>query len=116
MKIEEFIEEIAVTKTFSHPNVLSLIGACLEASSSDKMPLMVVPYMLYGDVKSFLSSKRGNKIDLTELPQVCVCVRACVCVRVCACVCVCIVCVCSSEVCMYSVCVNSVCVYVYIYI
>ncbi|XP_065899288.1 uncharacterized protein [Dysidea avara] len=69
LKIEEFIEEIAVTKTFSHPNVLSLIGACLEASSSDKMPLMVVPYMLYGDVKSFLSSKRGNKIDLTELPQ-----------------------------------------------
>ncbi|XP_065899296.1 tyrosine-protein kinase receptor UFO-like isoform X2 [Dysidea avara] len=69
LKIEEFIEEIAVTKTFSHPNVLSLIGACLEASSSDKMPLMVIPYMLYGDVKSFLSSKRGNKIDLTELPQ-----------------------------------------------
>jgi len=70
LKIEEFIEEIAVTKTFSHPNVLSLIGACLETSSDNKVPLMVIPYMLHGDVKSFLTSKRGNKIFLTEFPQV----------------------------------------------
>jgi len=70
LKIKEFIEEMAVTKTFSHPNVLSLIGACLEPSLNDKLPLMVIPYMLHGDVKSFLTSKRGNKIHLTELPQV----------------------------------------------
>jgi len=70
LKIQEFIDEIAITKTFNHPNVIPLIGACLKTSSQDMLPLMVIPFMRHGDVKSFLTSRRGNKIDLTELPRV----------------------------------------------
>ena len=31
---------------------------------------MVLPYMHYGDVKSFVKSKRGNKIEAIEFPEV----------------------------------------------
>ena len=31
---------------------------------------MVLPYMHYGDVKSFVKSKRLNKIEAIEFPEV----------------------------------------------
>jgi len=47
---------------------MSLIG--VSVSSKGTTLLMVLPYMRHGDVKSFLQSKRGGKIDITELPKV----------------------------------------------
>ncbi|XP_065899286.1 tyrosine-protein kinase receptor TYRO3-like isoform X3 [Dysidea avara] len=64
---EEFIDECSTTKIFSHPNVLSLIGVSI--SPEESIPMMVLPYMVNGDVKSFLKSKRGHKIEMTELPK-----------------------------------------------
>ena len=34
------------------------------------MPLMVMPYMHHGDVKSFVKSKRGNSVKVEEYPLV----------------------------------------------
>ena len=31
---------------------------------------MVLPYMHHGDVKSFVKSKRGDKIEMDEFPEV----------------------------------------------
>ena len=34
------------------------------------MPVMILPFMHNGDVKSFVKSKRGNKLEVTEYPEV----------------------------------------------
>ena len=65
---EDFIAECNIAKKFDHPNVLSLIGVCFIPEES--MPLMVMPYMHHGDVKSFVKSKRGNSIKVEEYPMV----------------------------------------------
>ena len=33
-------------------------------------PLMVMPYMHHGDLKSFVKSKRGNDLKVIEFPLV----------------------------------------------
>ena len=38
-------------KDFDHPNVLGLLGLTFEPSGS---PLVVLPFMEHGDLKSFL--------------------------------------------------------------
>ena len=66
--VEEFIAECNVTRKFNHPNVLSIIGVGI--TPEEGIPLMVLPYMLHGDVKSFLTSRRGVRIKITEYPEV----------------------------------------------
>ena len=65
---EDFITECNIAKKFDHPNVLSLIGVCIIPEEA--MPLMVMPYMHHGDVKSFVKSKRGNSVKVEEYPMV----------------------------------------------
>ena len=65
---KEFMEECNIAKKFDHPNVLSLLG--ISFTSEENKPLMVMPYMHYGDVKSYLKSKRGGLIDIKEFPKV----------------------------------------------
>jgi len=65
---ENFIEECHVASKFNHPNVLSLIGVCIIPEETT--PLMVMPYMHHGDVKSFLKSKRGSNIKVENFPSV----------------------------------------------
>ena len=66
----EFLKECNTTKQFNHPNIISLIG--VSEIPEEGTPLMVLPYMHYGDVKSFVKSKRGNKIEVDEFPEVAV--------------------------------------------
>ena len=47
---------------------MSLIGVSIILEEG--IPLMVLPYMHHGDVKSFVKSKRGNKIEVNEFPEV----------------------------------------------
>ena len=48
--------------------MLSLVGVSIIPK--DDIPLMVMPYMLHGDVKSFLKSQRGDSVDADKLPNV----------------------------------------------
>ena len=64
----ELTEEYNIAKQFDHPNVLSLLGICF--TPEENKPLMVMPYMHHGDVKSYLKSKRGGLIEIKEFPQV----------------------------------------------
>ena len=66
--IAEFIEECKIAKKFDHPNVLSVIGVSIIPE--EDIPLMVMPYMHHGDVKSFIKSKRGNSIKVEKIPKV----------------------------------------------
>ena len=67
-KAKEFMEECNIAKKFDHPNVLSLLG--ISFTPEENKPLMVMPYMHHGDVKSYLKSKRGGVVKIEEFPQV----------------------------------------------
>ena len=67
-KIEQFIKECIIAKKFNHPNVLNLIG--VSFLKGEAVPLMILPFIHNGDVKSFVKSKRGNILEVTEYPEV----------------------------------------------
>lgn len=55
-------------KHFDHPNVLGLIGICLN--TADRVPYIVLQYMANGDLRTFLKNKRAGRTSVKELPQV----------------------------------------------
>ena len=48
--MEAFFGEAMVMKDFEHENVLSLIGVSIKGSQ----PLVVLPYMEHGDLKTYI--------------------------------------------------------------
>ena len=67
-KTEQFIKECITAKLFNHPNVLGLIG--VSYIKGEAVPLMILPFMQNGDVKSFMKAKRRNVLEVTEYPEV----------------------------------------------
>lgn len=69
-EIEDFIAESAIMLDFNHPNVLRLVGVCFDAE--DKLPLIVLPYMANGDLRSYLKSKRSKSSSTLDetMPEV----------------------------------------------
>ena len=69
--VNDFISECVIMLGFDHPNVLKLLGVCFD--TSDGLPLIVLPYMENGDLKSYLLSKRGKTsvVNLKFFPEVC---------------------------------------------
>ena len=67
-KTEQFIKECITAKLFNHPNVLGVIG--VSYIKGEAVPLMILPFMHNGDVKSFMKSKRRNVLEVTEYPEV----------------------------------------------
>uniref|UniRef100_A0A8C5WIJ4 Tyrosine-protein kinase Mer n=1 Tax=Leptobrachium leishanense TaxID=445787 RepID=A0A8C5WIJ4_9ANUR len=58
-EIEEFLSEAACMKDFNHPNVINLLGVCLEVGPRRiPKPMVILPFMKYGDLHSFLLSSR----------------------------------------------------------
>lgn len=58
-EIEEFLNEAACMKDFNHPNVIRLLGVCLEVGSGHfPKPMVILPFMKYGDLHSFLLRSR----------------------------------------------------------
>nr|XP_020458613.1 tyrosine-protein kinase Mer [Monopterus albus] len=58
-EIEEFLNEAACMKDFNHPNVIKLLGVCLEVGSGNfPKPMVILPFMKYGDLHSFLLRSR----------------------------------------------------------
>ena len=74
--VQMFIEECIMTSKLDHPNVLSLIGISID--TDDARLLMIMPFMHHGDVKSFLKSKRGNKIEFDNYPKVPIAIYVCI--------------------------------------
>ncbi|KAJ8418039.1 hypothetical protein AAFF_G00137480 [Aldrovandia affinis] len=58
-EIEEFLNEAACMKDFHHSNVIRLLGVCLEVGSGHSpKPMVILPFMKYGDLHSFLLRSR----------------------------------------------------------
>ena len=66
-QVEEFMSESAIMLDFDHPNVLKLLGVCFD--TNDQLPVIILPYMANGDLKSYLQSKRHNT-ERGTLPDV----------------------------------------------
>ena len=49
-------------KSFQHPNVMNLLGVCLDAGPA---PYLILPYMANGNLLSYLKNNRES-FTLTE--------------------------------------------------
>ena len=56
--VEKFMEEVELMKRFCHPNIVSLLGVSCDCN--EEAPLMILEYMPYGDLQSFLQRHRYN--------------------------------------------------------
>ena len=55
--VEGMITEITKMKEFNHPNVMSLIGVCVDAGSGVSI---VMPFMENGSLLDYLRRERDN--------------------------------------------------------
>ena len=50
---------------FDHPNVLRLLGVCFDTDNN--MPLIVLPFMANGDLRSYLMNLRDPSVSIATL-------------------------------------------------
>ena len=65
-----FLNECVFMKKLNHPNVLLLLGMCIESDHASGLPFMILPFMINGDLKSYLKSKRIRPACIDQLPEV----------------------------------------------
>ena len=65
---KEFFAESLIMKDFDHPNVLGLLGVCLD--SPNGVPYLVLPFMENGSLKEYLKTKRLHVTNFDTLPEV----------------------------------------------
>ena len=53
----KLLKEVSIMASFTHPNVMSLLGLCYE----EEMPLLIMPFMSGGNVLKYV---RQNKETL----------------------------------------------------
>ncbi|KAK0042793.1 hepatocyte growth factor receptor [Biomphalaria pfeifferi] len=56
IELQSFLQEALRMKDFNHPNVLALIGVCLDL---DTMPLVVLPFMKHGDLLTYIRDEKN---------------------------------------------------------
>lgn len=64
------MNEALVMSDFNHPNVLGLTGICIQEETD--IPIIVLPYMEHGDLKTYLRHFRydQDKADKVTSPLV----------------------------------------------
>ena len=55
--VQELISECIKMKHFKHPNVMTLIGVCLDGGP---VPYIILPFMANGSLLSYLTKERDN--------------------------------------------------------
>jgi len=56
-EVKKIIEEGVKMKQFNHPNIMSLIGLCIDAGPA---PYIIMPFMANGSLLSYLRRERPN--------------------------------------------------------
>ena len=58
--LRELVAETDVMKNFDHPNVLQLLGVCVDIDNDDGSMLKVIlPFMSNGDLRSFFKEEQS---------------------------------------------------------
>jgi len=60
--VEKFLREGVMMRGLDHDHVLSLMGVCVESDTQQTSPLIVLPFMNNGDLRTFL--RDGNNASL----------------------------------------------------
>ena len=68
--IERMVKEVSTMLNFKHPNVMSLIGVCLDG----EMPLIIMPFMSNGSILEFVKSHREEMYNCSHDKMELVCV------------------------------------------
>ena len=67
-EVVSFLAECVLMNKLQHPNVLGLLGVCLETENG--LPYIVLPFMINGDLKSYLRGKRNDDAPVVNYPKV----------------------------------------------
>lgn len=62
-EVDSLLKESIRMKQLSHPNVMNLVGVCLDAGSA---PYLILPYMANGDLLSLLKKNRSSLLLTTD--------------------------------------------------
>ncbi|XP_065830172.1 uncharacterized protein [Oscarella lobularis] len=70
-ELNDFVREGLQMRQFDHPNVMKLLGICWSDDPSSpyhRSPLIILPYMELGDVRTYLRKRRpgGSIVSLTD--------------------------------------------------
>ena len=55
--VQSLLSEISQMKNLSHPNVMSLVGVCVNAAQG---PAIIMPYMANGSLLDYLKKERKS--------------------------------------------------------
>ena len=61
--VNEFLRESIRLQQFDHPNVMGLLGVCLDAGPT---PYIVLPFMSGGSLLSYIKKQRSNFVVSEE--------------------------------------------------
>ena len=75
--IDKIMDEGLKMKKFSHPNVLSLIGVCVDGGPA---PYIVMPFMINGSLLAYLKKERSNLILDSSADEDQVCMTSYLCI------------------------------------
>ena len=67
--MKDLVTESAVMRTFDHPNVLPLLGVCIDYDDNDVLKI-VIPFMVNGDLRNFLKDSRVGPNNTHEYSEV----------------------------------------------
>ena len=68
--VDDLMSESEKMRNFSHPNILSLIGVCIDAGEA---PYIVMPFMSNGSLLTYLRKERPHFTIADEAEQETVC-------------------------------------------
>ena len=69
--LKSFLHESILMKDFDHPNVLNILGVGFDIDGKSGLPCMILPFMVNGDLKTYLKGKRQKPAAVDHLPKVC---------------------------------------------
>ena len=67
--MKDLVAESSIMKAFDHPNVLPLLGVCIDYDDEDVLKI-VIPFMVNGDLKTFLKNNRVTPSNTHEYSKV----------------------------------------------
>ena len=67
--MKDLVAESSIMKAFDHPNVLPLLGVCIDYDDEDMLKI-VIPFMVNGDLKTFLKNNRVTPSNTHEYSKV----------------------------------------------
>ena len=78
--LKNITEEIKKMQGLDHPNVMTLLGTCLNASTA---PCIVMPYMANGSLLSYIRRQKGSLVlsgdaDITQVANLTVLLSICI--------------------------------------